>query len=412
MRQSKLFTKTRKDAPKDEVYKNASLLIKAGFIDKLHAGVYSYLPLGLIVIKKIENIIREEVNKVGAQEVLMPSLHPKENWVKTGRWDSMTDLYKVMDASGRENALAPTHEEVVFPLVKSFVQSYKDLPVSVYQFQNKFRMELRAKSGILRGREFVMKDMYSFHKEEDDRNNFYEVMSGVYENIFNRIGIGEMTYKTLASGGTFSEFSHEFQMVTDAGEDTIHICEDCKIAINDEIISVQKVCPVCGKDKFEKKKSIEVGNIFKLKNKFAESFEFNFKDAEGKDKIVLTGCYGIGLGRSMGAVVEAMSDGVGIIWPESVAPFKIHLVEIAGKNDDTVKKKAEELYAFLKKEGIEVLYDDRDISAGKKLGDTDLIGIPYRVVISDKSLKEGGLELKNRKTGEVKIITEKELLGL
>lgn len=413
MRQSKLFTKTRREGPKDEVSKNASLLIRAGFIDKLHAGVYSYLPLGFLVFKKIENIIREEINKVGAQEIFMPSLHPKENWQKTGRWDTVTDLYKIVDASGRENALAPTHEEVVVPLVRDFVHSYKDLPLSVYQFQNKFRMELRAKSGILRGREFMMKDMYSFHKDENDMHNFYEVMADVYKNIFNRMGIGHLTYKTYASGGSFSKFSHEFQTVTPAGEDTIYICDTCLVAINNEILETQKVCPTCGGDVFRKEKAIEVGNIFELKTKFTEPFEFKFKDSDGKDKIVYMGCYGTGLGRIMGSVVEALSDEFGIVWPESIAPFKYHLIVLSGKNTgENVREKAEYVYEQLKSRGVEVLYDDRDISAGEKFGDSDLIGIPYRIVVSQKTIEADSFEMKTRKSGEVKMISEQELLNL
>ncbi|MEI6296470.1 MAG: aminoacyl--tRNA ligase-related protein [bacterium] len=413
MRQSKLFTKTRREGPKDEVSKNASLLIRAGFVDKLQAGVYSYLPLGYTVIKKIENIIREEVNKVGAQEIFMPSLHPKELWQKTGRWDTMDDLYKIIDVGKRESALAPTHEEVVVPLVKNFVNSYKDLPLSVYQFQNKFRMELRAKSGILRGREFVMKDMYSFHRDENDMHNFYETMAEVYNNIFKRIGIGHLTFKTYASGGSFSKFSHEFQMVTSAGEDKIYVCDKCLIAINDEIISTQKVCPSCGGDNFKEEKSIEVGNIFELKTKFTEPFEMVYKNEEGKTLPILMGCYGIGLGRAMGAVVEALSDEAGIIWPESIAPFKIHLIEISSKKDgDIVKEKTERIYEEFKKRGVEIIYDDRDVSAGAKFSDADLIGIPYRIIVSQKTLDAGGFELKVRKNGEIKIVTEEELFKL
>lgn len=411
MRQTQLFTKTRREAPKDEVAKNASLLIRAGFIDKLSAGVYTLLPLGLIVFKKIENIIREEVNKVGGQEVSMPSLHPKELWQKTGRWDKMTDLFKVTDCAGKESALAPTHEETVVPLAQTFVQSYKDLPISIYQFQNKFRMELRAKSGILRAREFVMKDMYSFHTSEEDMKKFYEVIAGVYEAIWKRVGIGELTYKTYASGGTFSKFSHEFQMVTDAGEDTIFLCEKCKIAVNKEIIETQKVCPQCGKDKFAEKKAIEVGNIFELKTKFTEPFGMKYKDEDGKDKPVVMGCYGIGLGRVMGAAVEALSDEKGIVWPEAIAPFRIHLIGLFGKNTE-VKKKADKIYEALAKKAVETLYDDREATAGEKFSDSDLLGIPYRVVISEKTLKEDKFEVKERRTGKVNMMTEKELLGL
>jgi len=411
MRQSNLFTRTRREAPKDEVAKNASLLIRGGFIDKLSAGVYTYLPLGFIVLKKIENIIREEINKVGAQEVLMPSLHPKELWLKTGRWDKMTDLFKVTDCAGKESALAPTHEETVVPLAQAFVQSYKDLPMSIYQFQNKFRMELRAKSGVLRAREFIMKDMYSFHADEKDMSEFYEKMADVYESIFKRLGIGDFTYKTYASGGTFSRYSHEFQMLTSAGEDTIYLCEKCKIAVNKEIIDTQKVCPKCGKNDFTEKKAVEVGNIFELKTKFTEPFQMKYKDEKGKDQIVVMGCYGIGLGRVMGAIVEALSDDNGIIWPEQIAPFKMHLVAIFGK-DANVKKEADALYEKLTKKGISALYDDREMRPGEKFSDSDLIGIPYRVVVSEKTIKEGVYEVKERKSGKVKMMSEKDLLNL
>lgn len=413
MRQSKIFVKTRKEAPKDEQSRNASLLIRGGFIDKLHAGVYSYLPLGYLVLKNIENIIREELMKVGSQEIFMPSLHPKENWQTTGRWDTMTDLYRVSDKSGRENALAPTHEEVVVPLVKQFVNSYKDLPFSVFQFQNKFRMELRAKSGVLRTREFIMKDMYSFHRDEVDMHIFYEKMSDVYEKIFNRVGMGHLTYKTYASGGSFSKFSHEFQMITPAGEDTINICDDCRVAVNKEIIETQKTCPVCGSDKLREDRSIEVGNIFELKTKFTEPFEFLFKDEKGKENIVNMGCYGIGLGRVLGASVEASSDEKGIIWPESIAPFKYHLVEITSRDGgNKTKEFSEKLYEYLKNKNTTVLYDDREKTAGEKFSDSDLLGIPYRIVVSDRSISSGEFEIKNRKSGDVRVVGEKELLNL
>ena len=307
MRQSQLFTKTRKEAPADEVAKNAKLLIRAGFVDKLQAGVYTYLPLGLRVLKKIENIIREEMDNAGGQEIFMPSLQPKENWLATGRWDTMDDLYKVSDTSGRENALGPTHEEVVVPLVKQFVSSYRDLPFSAYQFQNKFRMELRAKSGILRGREFMMKDMYSFHRHEADMTAYYEKMKGVYARVFERVGIGATTFLTFASGGSFSKYSHEFQTITPAGEDTIYICDKCRLAINKEIIEEQNsACPQCGGKNLREETSVEVGNIFELKTKYSAPFNLSYKDEAGKDQTVIMGCYGIGLGRVLGTVVEVL----------------------------------------------------------------------------------------------------------
>lgn len=396
MKLSQLFTKTRKETPKGEGSRNAELLIRAGYIDKLQAGVYTYLPLGLIVLKKIEQIIREEMNAAGGQEVLMPSLHPKENWVTTGRWDKMTDLYKVKDASDKEFALGPTHEEVVVPLVQQFVNSYKDLPFGVYQFQNKFRMELRAKSGLLRGREFIMKDFYSFHADEKDLAKFYEKMKFVYQNVWKRVGIGHLTYLTYASGGSFSKYSHEFQTLTPAGEDTIYLCDKCLIAINKEIKGEQEACPQCGQKTFREEKAVEVGNIFELKTKYSDPFEMTYKDAEGRNKPVVMGCYGIGLGRVMGTVVEVWADERGIRWPDSVAPFKVHLVSIGAKEGAEVENAAKALYTDLTQAGVETLWDDRDVSAGNKLADADLLGCPYRLVLSEKTFKEGRVEVKER----------------
>ncbi|MBI3634269.1 MAG: prolyl-tRNA synthetase [Candidatus Yonathbacteria bacterium] len=410
MRQRTLFTKTRKEAPSDEVAKNAKLLIRAGFVDKLQAGVYSYLPLGLRVLKKIEQIIREEMNAVCGQEILMPSLHPKENWQTTGRWDTMDDLYKVSDTSGRENALGATHEEIVVPLVKQFVSSYRDLPFSVYQFQNKFRMELRAKSGILRGREFIMKDMYSFHKDETDLKNFYDKMKKSYERVFERFGIGEKTYLTFAGGGSFSKYSHEFQTVTPAGEDTIYICDICHIAINKEIIEDQNhTCPLCGNKNLRTETAVEVGNIFELKTKYSAPFDLSYKDEEGKDQPVIMGCYGIGLGRVFGTVVEAYGDDKGLVWPREIAPFAVHLVEILSANI-RVREETEKFYNELIGQGIDVLWDDRDLRAGEKFADSDLIGIPFRVVVSEKTLTEGKFEIKARATGEVSMVDRDELI--
>jgi len=413
MLQSKLFTKTRKEAPVDEVAKNARLLIRAGFVDKLQAGVYTYLPLGLRVLKKIENIIREEMDNVGGQEIFMPSLQPKENWLATGRWDTMDDLYKVSDTSGRENALGPTHEEVVVPLVKQFVSSYRDLPFSAYQFQNKFRMELRAKSGILRGREFMMKDMYSFHTNEADMMAYYEKMKGVYARVFERAGIGAKTFLTFASGGSFSKYSHEFQTITPAGEDTIYICDKCCLAVNKEIIEEQKnSCPQCGGRNLREETSVEVGNIFELKTKYSAPFNLSYKDEEGKDQTVIMGCYGIGLGRMLGTVVEVLGDDKGLVWPESIAPFAVHLVELGGAYDATVRAEAEKIYNEFTSADVEVLWDDRDLRAGEKFAESDLIGIPLRVVVSAKTLTSGKFEIKDRATGEVSMVDHSELFKI
>lgn len=411
MLQSQLFGKTRKEAPADEVAKNAKLLIRAGYIDKLQAGVYTYLPLGFRVLKKIETIIREEMNAAGGQELLMPSLHPKDNWQTTGRWDTMDDLYKVTDSSGRENALGPTHEEIVVPLAKQFIASYKDLPLSVYQIQNKFRMELRAKSGILRGREFIMKDLYSFHRDEADLARYYEIMKGVYARVFERVGIGAVTHLTFASGGSFSKYSHEFQTVTPAGEDIIHVCTKCGVAINKEVIAEQKACPECGNGDLREEKAIEVGNIFELKTKYSAPFELTYKDEEGKDQPVIMGCYGIGLGRLLGTVVEVLADEKGIIWPEAISPFQVHLIDLSGKND-AVKSEARVLYETLERAGVEVLFDDRDLRAGEKFADADLLGISLRAVVSEKSLSAGGVEIKLRNEAEGKIISKEAFLEM
>lgn len=411
MRQSELFTKARKEAPADEVAKNAKLLIRAGFIDKLQSGAYTYLPLGFRVLKKIETIIREEMNKAGGQEILMPALHPKELWQTTGRWDTMDDLYKVSDSSGRENALGATHEEVVVPLVKQFVSSYRDLPFSVYQFQNKFRMELRAKSGILRGREFLMKDLYSFHRDEADLVRFYEMMKGVYAQVFERVGIGAQTYLTFASGGSFSKYSHEFQTVTPAGEDTIHICDTCRVAVNEEIIAEQTTCPSCGGKNLRTETSIEVGNIFELKTRFSEPFKLTYKDETGAEKPVVMGCYGIGLGRVMGTVAEVLGDERGLVWPEAIAPFRVHLVDLSA-GDEKVSEYAHALYDEFRACSVDVLWDDRDLRAGEKFAESDLIGLPLRVVVSKKTLEESKVEIKDRRNGEVSLVPRGEIFSL
>ena len=412
MRQSFLFTKTKKESPMDEVSRNAEFLIRGGFIHKEMAGVYSYLPLGFQVLRKIENIIREEMNKVGGIEILMSSFQPKENWEKTGRWKGMNDLYKVSDSSGREIALGPTHEEIVVPILKNYVSSYKDLPVAIYQIQNKFRMELRAKSGMLRGREFIMKDMYSFHASKEDFEKFYDEMKNVYKSIFKRVGIGHLTYMTFASGGTFSKYSHEFQTISSAGEDVIYIDETSGIALNKEVFSDEVLSQLnLTKEKLVEKRAIEVGNIFDLKTKYSEPFDLSYTDPKEKKHTVLMGCYGIGLSRLLGAIVEVLSDDKGIIWPESIAPFQVHLLSLG--DDEAVLKEADKIYESLQKNNIEVLFDDRKaVSAGEKFADADLLGMPYRVVVSERSMKENGIEIKKRSEKKGKIISYKELLNL
>ncbi len=413
MKQSQLFSKTRKDAPKDEVSKNAELLIRAGFIHKEMAGVYSYLPLGLRVLKKIENIIREEMNAIGGQELFLTALQDKKIWEMTNRWDDavVDNWFKTKLKNDTEVGLAFTHEEPLTRIMLDHVRSFRDLPVYVYQFQTKFRNEARAKSGIMRGREFLMKDLYSFCKDEKDHNEFYEKAKQAYVKIYERIGLGDITYITFASGGSFSKYSHEFQTLTEAGEDSIFIDEKKKIAVNKEVLNddVLKDLGINRADLVEKK-AVEVGNIFSLGTKFSGALELNYVDSEGQKKPVVMGCYGIGLGRVMGTVAEVFSDTNGLVWPEAVAPFDIHLIVLNDK-EGKVMTKAEELYKKLTAKGIEVLFDDRDTRAGEKFADSDLIGIPKRVVISEKLLAEEMLEIKDRKSGETTKITEIEFLN-
>ena len=405
MLQSHLFYKTSKVKSANTESVSHDLLVRAGFADQLMAGGYTFLPLGIKVLKNIENIIRQNMEKSPAngQEVLMPVLQPKENWQKTGRWQSLDILFKVKGSGDKEYALGPTHEEVVSPLAKKIIFSYRDLPLSVFQIQTKFRDELRAKSGILRTREFLMKDLYSFHATQEDLDEYYDKLIKVYSNIFEKCGIGKNTYQTLASGGSFSKYSDEFQTITDAGEDIIYICKKCKLAINKEIKSENSVCPKCNGKEFDEKKAVEVGNIFKLGNKYSLPFDLKFRDKDGSEKSVIMGCYGIGLGRLMGAIVEVNHDEKGIIWPKSVSPFLAHLITI--ENSKKVNSAADKIYDNLQKNKIDVLYDDRqDKSAGEKFAEADLIGIPYRIVISEKTVKSGSVEVKERGKNQAKLV--------
>ncbi len=404
MKQSQLFTKTRREAPSDEVSKNARLLIRAGFIHKEMAGVYTYLPLGLRVLRKIENIIREEINALGAQEIFMTTLQDPSIWMASGRWDDKTvdNWFKTKLKNGNELGIANTHEEPLAKLLTNNVNSYKDLPLYVYQIQNKFRNELRAKSGIMRGREFLMKDLYSFSRTEDEHKKFYEKVAEAYKRIFERIGIGDKTYRTFASGGIFSKFSDEFQTLSEAGEDTIYINERKKIAVNKEVYTNSVLTELnLDKNTLMEKKATEVGNIFSLGIKYSEAEELLYKDENGDSKPPIMGSYGIGLGRIMGVVAEVLSDDSGLVWPESISPFKLHLI---GLSD------ASKIYDKLEKKGFEVLYDDRDISAGEKFADSDLIGIPYRIVISNRNISAGKIELTERATNKTERISEDELI--
>lgn len=414
MKQSFLFTKTKKESPADEVSLNAELLIKAGFINKEMAGVYSYLPLGLKVIKKIENIIREEMDAIGGQEMKTSILQNKEIWEKSGRWsDEVVDnWFKTKLKNGNEVGLSWTNEEAHANILKQYISSYKDLPIYPYDFKDIFRNETRSKSGILRGREFYWKALYSFSKNEEEHNEFYEKAKQAYKNIFGKVGVGHLTYLTFASGGTFAKYSHEFQTLTGAGEDTIYVDENKNIAINKEVYTdevIENLSLI--KDNLVEKKAIEVGNIFSLGTKYSTPFDLKYKDEKGEEKLVIMGCYGIGLGRLMGTVVEALSDDKGIIWPESIAPFKVHLLALG--EDENVNNESNSLYEKLSQKGIEVLFDDRKgLSAGEKFADADLIGIPFRVVVSKRSLIDGGFEVKKRTETNGKVISFEELISL
>lgn len=414
MKQSQLFTKTRKEAPKDEVSKNAELLIRAGYIHKEMAGVYSYLPLGLRVLKKIEQIIREEMNAIGGQEISLTALQDKKVWETTNRWDDkvVDNWFKTKLKNDTEVGLGFTHEEPLTLIMGEYVRSFRDLPVYAYQFQTKFRNEQRAKSGIMRGREFLMKDLYSFSPDEKSHESFYEKSQDAYKKVFDRVGLGDRTFMTFASGGSFSKYSHEFQTLTEAGEDTIFVDENKKIAVNKEVLddAVLKDLGLKKGDLVEKK-AVEVGNIFSLGTRFSDALDLKYLDEKGEKKPVIMGSYGIGLGRVMGTVAEVLSDENGLVWPRKIAPFQIHLVALPDK-EGKVMKSANELYESLAKKGIEVLFDDRDARAGEKFADSDLIGIPVRVVVSEKTMAEGVVEVKDRKTGDVSKIKPEEIISL
>ncbi len=410
MRVSNLFTKTSKTSPADEVSKNAQLLIRAGFVNKEMAGVYSYLPLGKRVLDKIIQIIREEMNAVGGSEISMTALQSKETWEASGRWDDevMDVWFKTKLANGSEIGLAPTHEEPLTKLMKNFIHSYKDLPVYPYQFQIKFRNELRSKSGLMRGREFWMKDLYSFSRDRHEHELFYEKMSQAYVNVYSRLGLGNITYKTFASGGSFSKYSHEFQTVSEVGEDTIYIHEGKNIAINEEVYNDEVLADLgVKKSELVEKKAVEVGNIFTLGTKFSDALDLKYTDEDGTSKPVFMGSYGIGPSRVMGLIAELFSDEKGLVWPENIAPFKVYLVRIGG---DEATAHADELYDELTNKGVEVLYDDRDVRPGQKFADSELIGIPYCLTVSDRTLSDQVYELVERKSCQKSLLTRTQLL--
>jgi prolyl-tRNA synthetase len=412
MRQSKLFTKTRREAPKDEVAKNAQLLIRAGFIHKEMAGVYAYLPLGLRTLNNIVQVIREEINAIGGQELLMTALQDKALWERTDRWDDtkIDNWFKTSFKSGGETGLGITHEEPLTRIMTSFVSSYRDLPVMAYQFQNKFRNELRAKSGIMRGKEFLMKDLYSFSATQAQHEERYAAVREAYKKIFARLGLGNRTHVTFASGGIFSPFSEEFQTISDAGEDLIYVDEETGVAVNKEVLDDENLAKLgLIRERLVEKKAIEVGNIFHLGTRFSEALGLVFKDEQGDPQPAIMGCYGIGPSRVMGTIVETFADEKGMCWPKDLAPYPVHLIVISGGNPD-ITQEADRLYELLKASGIEPLYDDRDVRAGEKFADADLIGIPRRVVISEKTMAAGSVEVSEHSGGEAKLVPESDIL--
>ncbi len=411
MRLTKLFTKTRKQAPADETAKNAQLLIQAGFIHKEMAGAYAFLPLGKRVLDNVVQIIREEMNALGGQEISMTALQPKDLWEKTDRWDDkkVDNWFKIEVNGGGEAGLAITHEEPITNMLTPFISSYKDLPMSVYQFQTKFRNEMRAKSGLMRGREFLMKDLYSFNTDKAAHDAFYEQATEAYKKVFTRLGIGDSTYVTFASGGIFAPFSHEFQTLSDVGEDTIYVHEGKGIAINQEVYTDEVLAELgVAKDELIEKTAVEVGNIFTLGTKFSEPLGLVYTDEAGNPQPVFMGSYGIGPSRLVGLLAEHFSDEKGLVWPENVAPFKVYLAPLG--NDEAVTKAADELYEQLTSQNVTVLYDDRDARPGEKFADADLMGIPYRVVVSAKTIAAGAHELKRRTEAEASAVSTEELL--
>lgn len=410
MKRSQLFTKTQKDAPADEVAKNAQLLIRAGYVHKEMAGAYAYLPLGLRVFNKIVQIIREEMDAIGGNELVLTALQRPEPWQASGRWsDDVVDVwFRTKLANGQELGLANTHEEVLTETMKPFIQSYKDLPVYAYQFQTKFRNELRAKSGIMRGREFVMKDLYSFSKDKEEHDVFYEKCQEAYTRVFQRLGIGDITFLTFADGGSFSKFSHEYQAICDAGEDIAYLDRKSGIAVNEEVYTDEVLAELgLDKSKLEKVKVAEVGNIFTLGTKFSDAIGLQFTDSKGKQQPVFMGSYGIGPGRTMGVIVESLSDDKGLVWPVNIAPYHVYLATIGD-----VSEQAEQLYKDLQSSGIEVLYDDRDERPGNKFADADLMGIPYRIVLSPKTIENDSVELKSRTSDETELVKLDSILNI
>lgn len=409
MKRTNLFTKTSKTAPADEVAKNAQLLIRAGYVYKVMAGVYAYTPLGLRVLENIKQIVREEMNTIQGQELIMSSLQKKETWEVTGRWDdeAVDVWFKSRLKDDTEVGFGWSHEEAIIEMMRQSIQSYKDLPQSVYQFQTKMRNELRAKSGIMRGREFIMKDMYSMHASQEDMDSYYERVIEAYNRVFERFGLGDSTFVTFASGGAFTKFSHEFQTICEAGEDTLYINAEQTVAVNEEVLDDATAEIGVDKNELSPVVTAEVGNIFKFGTEKSEKMDFYYTGEDGKKHAVYLASYGIGITRVMGVMVEKLADDKGLVWPENIAPFKVYLVSIGEQGVNM----ADDLYMKLQKADIEVLYDDRDARPGEKFADAELMGIPYRVTASDRLAGDKKFELTVRATGETTLLTTNELIA-
>lgn len=409
MRVSKLFTKTTKTAPADEVAKNAQLLIRAGYVYKEMAGVYAYLPLGIRVLENIKQIVREEMNAIDSNELIMTGLQRKEIWEKTGRWDDeVVDIwFKTKLKDDTELGLGWSHEEPIVEMLKQYIKSYKDLPISLYQFQTKMRNELRAKSGIMRGREFIMKDMYSFHANSEDLDSYYQKVTEAYKRVYGRLGIGDETYVTFASGGAFTKFSHEFQTICEAGEDVIYLHREKNIAINEEVLDEAVAELGISKDELEAVKTAETGNIFNFGSQKTDEMGLYYTGEDGKEHSLYIGSYGIGITRAMGVIAEKMSDDKGLVWPEAIAPYRVYLVSIGDKG----AAEADKLYDELQAKGVEVLYDDRDERPGTKFADSELLGVPHRITVSDRLIENHQYEYTDRSSGETAILTPDEVLA-
>jgi len=414
MRVSQLFTKTSKTIPADETARNAQLLIQAGYVHKEMAGVYAYLPLGLRVLENIKQIVREEMNAIGGQELMMTTLQPRDVWEKTNRWDDavVDNWFKTKLKSGTELGVGLTHEEPIVDALSPYIDSYKDLPIYVYQIAPKFRNELRAKSGLLRGREFIMKDMYSFARTQEEHDELYEKAAAAYVKVYERLGLGDLTYRTAADGGYFTErFSDEFQTISEIGEDTIYVDEAKKLAVNQEVYTDENLAKLgLRREDLVEKKAVEVGNIFPLESKYTDALNLYYTDEAGKQQSIIMGCYGIGVSRLLGVMAEHFSDERGLVWPENVSPFKLYLARLG--TDEAVMRTADQLYDELTGLGIEVLYDDRNARPGEKFADADLIGLPHRVVVSAKTVEQGKFEYKTRVGAESSLETLESLKSI